>query len=39
MKAQGYQVYCYTVNEADDAARLFDSGVDGVFTDNLFKTA
>lgn len=39
MKTQGYQVYCYTVNDADDATRLFDSGVDGVFTDNLFKTA
>jgi len=31
-KKQGLGVYCYTVNTADDAGKLFDLGVDGVFT-------
>ncbi|MGB0749899.1 MAG: glycerophosphoryl diester phosphodiesterase [Magnetospiraceae bacterium] len=29
----GYRVFAYTVNEADQARRLLDWGVDGVFTD------
>jgi glycerophosphoryl diester phosphodiesterase len=32
---RGYRVMLYTVNEPDVAARLFDAGVDGLFTDNL----
>ena len=32
---RGYRVMLYTVNEPDVAARLFDAGVDGIFTDNL----
>ncbi len=31
-KKQNLGVYCYTVNTAEDATRLFDLGVDGVFT-------
>lgn len=33
IKAAGYGLYCYTVNEIDQALRLLDMGVDGVFTD------
>lgn len=32
---RGYRVMLYTVNEPDVAARLFEAGVDGLFTDNL----
>jgi glycerophosphoryl diester phosphodiesterase len=31
----GYWLMCYTVNDADTARRLFDWGVDAVFTDRL----
>ena len=31
-KKQGLGVYCYTVNTADDASKIFAVGVDGVFT-------
>ncbi len=33
IKAAGYGLYCYTVNEVSQAHRLLDMGVDGVFTD------
>lgn len=29
----GYRVHAFTVNEEDDARRLFDMGVDAIFTD------
>jgi glycerophosphoryl diester phosphodiesterase len=29
----GYGLYCFTVNDADEANSLFDYGVDGVFSD------
>ena len=32
---RGYRVMLYTVNDADNAERLFAAGVDGIFTDNL----
>ena len=32
---RGYRVMLYTVNDAATAQRLFDAGVDGLFTDNL----
>jgi glycerophosphoryl diester phosphodiesterase len=32
---RGYRVMLYTVNEPDVAQRLFEAGVDGIFTDNL----
>lgn len=31
-KAQGLGVYCYTVNTVEDARKVFDAGVDGIFT-------
>lgn len=31
-KEQGLGVYCYTVNTAESAGKLFEIGVDGVFT-------
>lgn len=31
--AQGFGLYCYTVNDVDLASRLFSMGVHGVFTD------
>lgn len=34
IKAAGYELYCYTVNEKDMADQLRGWGVDGVFTDN-----
>lgn len=34
IKAAGYELYCYTINEKDTADRLRGWGVDGVFTDN-----
>lgn len=34
IKNAGYDLYCYTVNDRDTAQRLFDWGVDGVFTDD-----
>lgn len=33
IKAAGYGLYCYTVNDVTEAKSLFDMGVDGVFTD------
>ncbi len=33
-KKQGLGVYCYTVNTTDDAAKMFETGVDGVFTNH-----
>lgn len=32
---EGYRVMAYTVNDPDVVAHLIDSGVDGIFTDNL----
>lgn len=39
IKHAGYELYVYTVNDVTEAARLFDMGVDGIFTDDptLFK--
>lgn len=31
---RGAKVFVYTVNKADDLKRMFDTGVDGVFTDD-----
>jgi len=39
LKSAGYRVMVYTVNEAETAQRLFDLGVDGLFTDNLREFA
>ncbi|HEX4779846.1 MAG TPA: glycerophosphodiester phosphodiesterase [Usitatibacter sp.] len=39
LKARGYRVMVYTVNEVSTARRLFDAGVDGMFTDNLREFA
>ena len=33
IKKAGYELYCYTVNNSDDAKQLMGWGVDGVFTD------
>jgi len=33
IKASGLGLYCFTVNDVDDAQRLFAMGVDGVFSD------
>jgi len=33
IKAAGYGLYCYTVNDIDPAKQLLSWGVDGVFTD------
>ncbi|HUP30204.1 MAG TPA: glycerophosphodiester phosphodiesterase family protein, partial [Usitatibacter sp.] len=35
LHAQGYRVMLYTVNDAEQAARLLNAGVDGIFTDEL----
>ena len=35
LRERGYRVLLYTVNDASIAQRLFDAGVDGLFTDNL----
>ena len=35
VKAAGYKLLCYTVNELARAKELFAWGVDGIFTDNL----
>lgn len=37
IKAAGHAVYCYTVNDAEQAQQLHALGIDGVFTDCLFK--
>lgn len=39
VKDAGLDLYVYTVNDVTEAARLFDMGVDGIFTDDptLFK--
>ncbi|WP_108126501.1 glycerophosphodiester phosphodiesterase family protein [Saccharospirillum mangrovi] len=34
IKTAGYDLYCYTVNDRAAAVRLWDWGVDGVFTDD-----
>jgi len=39
LKAAGYRVMVYTVNEVETARGLFDLGVDGIFTDNLREFA
>ncbi len=36
VKASGYDLYCYTCNDPEQADRLFALGVDGIFTDNPF---
>jgi len=36
---RGYRVLAYTVDDAQAAERLFDAGVDGIFTDNLRELA
>lgn len=33
IKEAGYGLYCYTVNDVEEAKSLLDMGVDGVFTD------
>jgi len=35
IKAAGYALMCWTVNDRDSAARLFDWGVDAICTDRL----
>ena len=35
LKDAGYRVQVYTVNDVEEARRLFALGVDGLFTDNL----
>jgi len=39
VKASGYDLYCYTCNDPEQADRLFALGVDGIFTDNPFIMA
>jgi glycerophosphoryl diester phosphodiesterase len=39
LKERGYRVMVYTVNEVATAKRLFEAGVDGMFTDNLREFA
>lgn len=34
IKAAGYELYCYTVNDAEAAKKLFSWGVDGLITDD-----
>ena len=34
VKAAGYEIYCYTVNDSEKAEQLSKMGVDGVFSDN-----
>ena len=33
IRAAGLDVYVYTVNKKDDGKKLFDLGIDGIFTD------
>ena len=33
IRAEGYGLYCFTVNDSVEAARLYKLGVDGVFSD------
>ena len=33
IKSEGYGIYCFTVNDGYDANRLYEYGVDGVFSD------
>ncbi|WP_027859520.1 glycerophosphodiester phosphodiesterase family protein [Marinobacterium jannaschii] len=33
VKQAGYDLYCYTCNDTEQARRLFSIGVDGIFTD------
>lgn len=33
IKKLGLKAFCYTVNDVNEAARLFDMGIDGVFSD------
>ncbi|MEY4730040.1 MAG: ugpQ [Pseudomonadota bacterium] len=37
IRAAGYRMICYTVNEVAKARKLFAWGVDGIFTDNLVE--
>jgi len=39
LKDRHYRVMVYTVNDVATAKRLFDAGVDGIFTDNLKEFA
>ncbi len=39
LKDEGYRVMVYTVNDIETAERLFDLGIDGLFTDNLREFA
>jgi len=39
LKDRGYRVMVYTVNDVAAAKRLFDAGVDGMFTDSLREFA
>ena len=39
LQERGYRVLLYTVNEVDEARRLFGLGADGVITDNLREFA
>lgn len=39
VRARGYRVLLYTVDDADIAQRWLDAGVDGLFTDNLREFA
>lgn len=39
LKDRGYRVMVYTVNDVATARRLFEGGVDGMFTDNLREFA
>ena len=39
LHARGYRVLAYTVNEVGIAERLFEAGIDGLFTDNLREFA
>jgi glycerophosphoryl diester phosphodiesterase len=39
LKGEGYRVMVYTVNEVETAERLFDLGIDGIFTDSLREFA
>lgn len=39
LKERGYRVMVYTVNDVETAKKLFEAGVDGMFTDNLREFA
>ena len=39
LHAKGYRVLAYTVNDVEAAERLFDAGIDGLFSDNLREFA